>query len=375
MEKRNNQRRSQEKEKPSVPGRFEIKKAEEAGFDIDTCMNDFKAPGTTYEKNSDYYFDSYGHFGIHEEMLKDKTRTLAYRNAIMNNAHLFKDKVVLDVGCGTGILSIFAARAGAKHVYGVEFASIAKHAQEIANENGFEGKITIIKGKIEEVVLPVEKVDIIISEWMGYFLLYESMFDSVLFARDKWLNPDGQLFPNRAVLYISGIEDEEYKNQKIGFWDDVYGVDMSSIKKWALFEPLVDVVDPELINTDACAVFDVDLKTVKKEELDFSAEYQLRIKRDDKIHAIISWFDCFFDYGADSTPIELSTSPYRKSTHWKQTVFYLNDVLKVKTGDTLSGSIAVKKCVANPRELDIKLSYHLKNNHHDVSKKQFYRLC
>jgi type I protein arginine methyltransferase len=47
--------------------------------------------------------------------------------------------------------------------------------------------ITLIKGKIEEVDLPVSKVDIIISEWMGYFLLYESMLDTVLFARDKWL--------------------------------------------------------------------------------------------------------------------------------------------------------------------------------------------
>jgi protein arginine N-methyltransferase 1 len=52
-------------------------------------------------------------------MLKDEVRTLAYRNSIYNNKHLFKDKVVLDVGCGTGILSMFAAKAGAKHVYGV----------------------------------------------------------------------------------------------------------------------------------------------------------------------------------------------------------------------------------------------------------------
>lgn len=46
----------------------------------------------------DYYADSYAHFGIHEEMLKDTVRTLSYRNAIQQNPHLFKDKVVLDVG-------------------------------------------------------------------------------------------------------------------------------------------------------------------------------------------------------------------------------------------------------------------------------------
>ncbi|MEQ2177703.1 Protein arginine N-methyltransferase 8-B [Goodea atripinnis] len=67
----------------------------------------------------DYYFDSYAHFGIHEEMLKDEVRTLTYRNAMYHNKHVFKDKIVLDVGSGTGILSMFAANAGAKHVYGV----------------------------------------------------------------------------------------------------------------------------------------------------------------------------------------------------------------------------------------------------------------
>ena len=142
-------------------------------------------------EKKDYYFNSYSSFYIHEDMIKDSIRTNAYKNAILENPETFKDKVVLDIGCGTGILSIFAARAGAKHVYGLEFAHIADYAKEIVKANGLEDKITIIKSKVEEAVLPVEKVDIIISEWMGYFLLYESMLDTVLFARDKWLNKDG----------------------------------------------------------------------------------------------------------------------------------------------------------------------------------------
>ena len=118
-------------------------------------------------------------------------RTGSYKSAFENNPEVFKDKIVLDIGCGTGILSIFAARAGAKHVYGIEFADIADYAREIVKKNNLSDKITIIKSKVEEAVLPVEKVDIIISEWMGYFLIYESMLDTVLYARDKWLNKDG----------------------------------------------------------------------------------------------------------------------------------------------------------------------------------------
>nr|KAF6273767.1 protein arginine methyltransferase 1 [Pipistrellus kuhlii] len=68
--------------------------------------------------SKDYYFDSYAHFGIHEEMLKDEVRTLTYRNSMFHNRHLFKDKVVLDVGSGTGILCMFAAKAGARRVIG-----------------------------------------------------------------------------------------------------------------------------------------------------------------------------------------------------------------------------------------------------------------
>ena len=75
--------------------------------------------------------------------------------------------------------------------------------------------ITLVKGKLEDVPLPIDKFDIIISEWMGYFLLYESMLDTVLLARDRYLKPDGLIFPDTATLYLAAIEDADYKEEKI----------------------------------------------------------------------------------------------------------------------------------------------------------------
>uniref|UniRef100_A0A914RAU9 Protein arginine N-methyltransferase domain-containing protein n=1 Tax=Parascaris equorum TaxID=6256 RepID=A0A914RAU9_PAREQ len=162
-------------------------------------------------------------FALFKEMLKDEVRTVTYRNAIYHNKHLFKDKVVMDVGSGTGILSMFAARAGARKVI----------ACFISSEDVF-------------------KVDVIISEWMGYCLFYESMLNTVIFARDKWLKPDGAMFPDRAKLFLCAIEDRQYKEDKINWWDNVYGFNMSSIRRVAIAEPLVDVVDHAQVVTNNC---------------------------------------------------------------------------------------------------------------------------
>lgn len=99
-------------------------------------------------------------------MLTDYTRTGTYQHACLVNEVDFKDKVVLDVGCGTGILSFFAAQAGARKVYGVDASNMADNAKLLVEANNLSSVITILKGRIEEVVLP-EKVDLIISESMG----------------------------------------------------------------------------------------------------------------------------------------------------------------------------------------------------------------
>ncbi|OAP56520.1 hypothetical protein AYL99_09699 [Fonsecaea erecta] len=308
------------------------------------------------------YFTSYDHHGIHEEMLKDEVRTRSYRDAIYQNQHIFKDKVVLDVGCGTGILSMFAARAGAKHVIGVDMSSIINKAKLIVEVNGLSKKITLLQGKMEEVELPVQhlnngKVDIIISEWMGYFLLYESMLDTVLYARDKYLQPGGLIFPDKATIYMAGIEDGEYKEDKIGFWDNVYGFDFSPMKESALSEPLVDTVELKALVTDPCPVFTIDLNTVKSAQLAFSEPFQLRCQRNDFIHALIAWFD--IDFTACHKPIRFSTGPHTKYTHWKQTVFYLRQVLTVEEGETVTGFLSNKPNSKNRRDLDIKIDYEL----------------
>jgi SAM-dependent methyltransferase len=138
-------------------------------------------------------------------------------------------QVVMDVGCGTGILSMFCIRAGAAKVIAIECSAIAKQAQQIVAANGMADSITVVHAKCEDITaLPdgIEKVDIIVSEWMGYFLLYESMLDTVIYCRDRWLKPDGYMLPDRALLKITAIEDEQYRREKIDFWDNVYGFDM-----------------------------------------------------------------------------------------------------------------------------------------------------
>ncbi len=127
-----------------------------------------------------------------------------------------------------------------------------------------------------------------------------------------------------------------------------------------------------MINSSSCLVLDVDLLTMKVSDIEFANEYQLTFNRADKAHAIVAWFDCLFQLPEHK--VKLSTSPYSHYTHWKQTVFYLDNPLKVEQGEVLKGSIASRKSKTNFRELDIKFSYHFDGKHHQEDFVQMYKL-
>lgn len=226
---------------------------------------------------------------------------------------------------------------------------------------------------MEEVSLPVDKVDIIISEWMGYFLLYESMLDTVLFARDKWLAPGGLIFPDKATMYVAAIEDGEYKEQKIDYWDDVYGFNMSAIRKIAVREPLVDTVDVQAVLTTAAAIKDIDIYTVTKADLAFESPFKITATRNDYVHAFVVYFD--IEFACCHKPIRFSTGPHAQYTHWKQTVMYLDDVLTINEGETITGTISCRPNAKNPRDLDIGVKYEFKGAEDESSAELNFHMC
>uniref|UniRef100_A0A671LWB6 Protein arginine N-methyltransferase 3 n=1 Tax=Sinocyclocheilus anshuiensis TaxID=1608454 RepID=A0A671LWB6_9TELE len=302
-------------------------------------------------KSCFFFFSKYKQISI---IQLDKVRTESYRDFMYRNMEVFKGKVVLDVGCGTGILSMFAAKAGARKVIAVDQSEIIYQAMDIVRSNKLEDTITLIKGRIEEIDLPVEKVDIIISEWMGYFLLFESMLDSVLYARDRYLAEDGLVYPDRCSISLAAVGDTQKHSDRIAFWDDVYGFKMSCMKKAVIPEAVVEMLKPETVISEAAVVKTIDCGSVTVSELEFTVDFSLKITASTFCTAIVGYFDIFFDKSCGNK-VMFSTAPDCTKTHWKQAVFLLESPIPVKTGEELPGQITVHKNRKDPRALLITL--------------------
>jgi len=307
-----------------------------------------------------YYFDSYSQSYIHEVMLKDTQRTLAYENAI--TPHLFKDKVVLDVGSGTGILSLFAARAGAKAVYAVDDSNLHDVAKCIIQKNNYQKVIHPIKAKIEHAKLPAEQVDIIVSEWMGYALFFESMLPSVLHARDVYLSKqhhNGLLFPNTCTLYLQAAT----ALSDLKFWEDVYGFDMTPLAQHLLIkermeEATVEIVKPDSILTDTFPLISLSLYTCNVDQLDFTSSFLLN--GIGHVHKLVLSFDVHFPITQEQKKVVLSTSPHDQPTHWKQTTLWLcPQGILLDEDHELKGEFSMTKGTINPREMEIVVHWEL----------------
>lgn len=206
-------------------------------------------------------------------------------------------------------------------------------------------------------------MDIIISEWMGYFLLYESMLDTVLYARDKWLNKSpfsrGIIFPDKAVMFVGAIENttDRIKNDRIDYWENVYGFDMSPIKEIAMQEPVIDVVSGKAVISDCVPILTLDLLKCTKENLSFKSKFKLRASRNDYFGGIVAYFEVGFTQ--IHKPIGFSTAPFAKYTHWKQTLFFLEENHSICEGEEIVGDIICLPNQNNPRDLDISLRVKL----------------
>eukprot|EP01125_Pyxidicula_operculata_P015391 TRINITY_DN5218_c0_g1_i1.p1 TRINITY_DN5218_c0_g1~~TRINITY_DN5218_c0_g1_i1.p1 ORF type:complete len:429 (+),score=61.32 TRINITY_DN5218_c0_g1_i1:50-1336(+) len=323
-------------------------------------------PGETGDPwENDSYFAGYANMYIHWEMLSDVRRCSAYKQAVVENIEDFKDKIILDVGCGTGILSIFCAHAGAKKVYAVDASDIIYQADAVIKANKLQDKIQLIHGKIEEIELPVPKVDIIISEWMGYFCIFESMLQSVIFAKNKWLAEDGFLFPGHAKMFISPLDYTKFWEERVEFFEKkVEGV---------IITPLLPLVKEEFTNRclrateiapeeliDEGFVFkEIDLYNTNADEIQTThTEFSFNINpKYEKFHGYGTWFEVYFQ-GSDKSkkPVVLSTNPKYGKTHWKQECFLFKDPISLKKDNVVKGTIDVTQMPDWKRHYNIKIN-------------------
>ena len=310
-----------------------------------------------------YYFATYDKIQIHEDMIRDSVRTQGYRYAMMQNKAMFRDKVVIDVGCGTGILSMFAVQAGARKVYALERSEeIANEAEKLIAANGMSDKICIIRGMAEDLKLP-EKADVIVSEWMGYFLLYEWMLESVLSVRDRFLKPDGQMFPSEATLHVALLSNPELYDARINFWSEkrpmLGGLDLSSLVPFAqrcnFQEPVVEPIEGDQLASRAHTLLCLNLRTCTRAdfahlEKSFSLSGILR----GPLSGLVGWFDVAFPGG-----LSFSTGPDTgKITHWRQTQFFLNKPLELELDTNVNITFSMKQCSRNPRFLEFQITYN-----------------
>src|SRR5512132_1946794 len=158
----------------------------------------------------------YAEFEVHRTMIRDRVRTEAFRRAIASVVR--PGDIVLDVGAGSGILSMFAARAGAARVYAVERTTVAVLAQELAAANGVAEIVRVIHGEVMDVELP-ERVDLIVSEWLGGFGIDEGMLVPVIVARDRWLKPGGVMIPYLVTAWAALVHDR-YLAETVEFLRD-----------------------------------------------------------------------------------------------------------------------------------------------------------
>jgi protein arginine N-methyltransferase 3 len=424
--------------------------------------------GTGSRDNLTYYFDSYAsNTGIHRTMLGDKPRTEAYQLAIERAG--MKGARVLDLGCGTGILSLFSADSGASAVVALDASSVIQDAAEIIRLNGKGDTVACVLGRAEEAALdcvvtcaearamgggaageggassssssssspsssppvgsgctvlcgdltlpaagaPKRVFDVIVSEWMGYALLYESMLASVLIARDRYLKPGGKLLPSSASIFLGAVSDSGLWADKVGWWKSVYGYDMTPMARHAWPEPCVEDMDAASLTsapphaTVAC----LRMASMTQSDQDIlSVPFCLLIERGPRaevlvgssggekvvVHGLAIWFSVDFgedrywpqgsappdvqagrladaeageedvpDFealpssaaGAPAMPaapspggVRLCTSPTSPPTHWHQTLLLLKDPPALLPGEELRGTFSMVRDQKNPRE-------------------------
>jgi protein arginine N-methyltransferase 1 len=261
---------------------------------------------------------------FHHSLLADEARTHAYRAAI--EATVREGDVVADVGCGSGLLSFFACRAGARRVYAIDEGPVIALARELARENGLADRITFVEASSYDATLD-EPVDVLLTETMGNTGLDEGILGALLDAR-RWLRPGGAIVP-RALSLMAAPAEFPPALARHDFWSTrPFGLELQSVARSVANAFHAVDIDPASLLSAGGVMARVDFQTVDRCAVrgvgTFSAE------RRGRLAGLAVWFRAELAPG-----VSIENAPGGAYPSWKQSFFPIDTPLDVEDGDTI----------------------------------------
>lgn len=279
-------------------------------------------------------------------MVADRARTDAFAAAIKEAVK--GGETVIDVGTGSGLLAMLAAKAGAEKVFALDQSTVAAAARETVERNGMSKVIDVVNSNAKDFQL-AEPADLIISEWLGHFAFAEAMLDDVFDCRDENLKEGGMMLPSGVELRLAPVDSAVlYEREGPGFWkNEVHGIDFTHLERRELEQALAiktEVPAGDLI-APSQGLVKLDLATAVKDDIWQHGSLDFTVERDGRVTGFAGWFV------AELTPsVILDTGPEQETTHWMQTYFPLLPIA-VKKGEKLVLKYDLTRHPVEPRSL------------------------
>ncbi len=275
--------------------------------------------------------------GIHAAMLNDRVRTQSYLRAIAETVR--RDDVVVDLGTGTGILAMAAARAGARRVYAIEATRVAAAAERLIADNNMADRITVLRGHSTSLQLP-ERADLLVAEIIGDDPLGEQVIESTADAMKRFLKPGARVLPSQLQIWAAPVALIENAGRQPSFdatsledWATEYGFDFSAL---ANFEP---APLPQRLITATLAgqmtalgpaqrLCRIDL--TQPQGRPGAVRCEVEMARGGAVAGLLLWFDLQL---SDNQHIDTDPQQPRADNHWRHPLYLLPQPVPVSAGE------------------------------------------